>query len=217
MESFRLMDLDPPGSPDLLDRAADGDQTAFGALLQDARPRLLRMASFRLDCRLRSRLEAADVVQEVFLEAAAKAKDYFRIRSLPFFLWLRCLCSEKILELHRRHLGAQARDARREVGLLWDPTSTGDMADALASTCTGPLSAAARGELVARLRVVLDGMDPADREVLMLRHYEQLTAAEAAAELGISEDAASKRYLRALRRVRDLLGVPRNGLLEGRS
>jgi RNA polymerase sigma-70 factor (ECF subfamily) len=203
----------------LLERAALGDAEAWGALLTEHEERLRRMVVFRLDRRLQGRLDASDIVQEAYLEAAAHREDYFRHAALSLFLWLRGIVSNKLLEIHRHHLGTHKRDAARDVALnphkAPDATS-GALLDQLSGHATGPGTAAARSEVKVRLRAVLDNMDAIDREVLALRHFEQLTNGEAAAVLGIAERAAAKRYLRALKRLKDILANMPGGLTEVR-
>lgn len=201
-----------------LARAAAGDRAAWGALLCDCQERLTRLVAFRLDARLRGRIDPADVVQEVFAEASAHRDDYFRANPVPpLFLWLRGVAANKLLELHRHHLGAHMRDARRELSLD-APRGTEDTSGALCAHLTGGLTrpsvAAARGEVRARLAQALGGMDATDREVLAMRHFEQLTNAEAAHVLGVRERAAAKRYLRALQRLKDILSEMPGGLTE---
>src|SRR5262245_49187304 len=200
--------LDRPETSDLLARAAGGDQAALGQLLERERDRLRRMVALRLDRRLHGRIDPSDVIQEAQLEAAERLAEYLRNPTVPFFLWLRLLTGQRLLALHRRHLGAQRRDAGREVSLdrpaLPQATSAA-LAARLLGRVTTPSAAAVRAEMKARLQEALDGMDPADREVLTLRHFEQLTTAEAARELGISEEAAKKRHVRALKRLKAIL------------
>jgi len=202
-----------------LERAAGGDAQAWGALLTEHGERLRRMVAFRLDRRLQGRIDASDIVQEAYLEAAAHRENYFRHAALPLFLWLRGIVSNKLLEIHRHHLGTHKRDAARDVAL--NPHKAGDatsaaLLDQLSGHATGPGTAAARSEVKVRLRAVLDSMDAIDREVLALRHFEQLTNAEAAAVLQIGERAAAKRYLRALKRLKDILAQMPGGLTEVR-
>ena len=203
----------------VLERAAGGDAQAWGALLTEHEDRLRRMVSFRLDTRLQGRVDASDIVQDAYLEAAAHRDDYFRDRTIPLFLWLRGVVSNKLLEIHRHHLGTRMRDAARDVALNAPKSSDSTsmmMLDQLSGHATGPGTAAARSELKARLRGILDNMEPIDREVLALRHFEQLTNAEAATVLGIAERAAAKRYLRALKRLKDILADLPGGLTEMR-
>src|SRR5688572_22879145 len=201
----------------LLERAAAGDARAWGALLTEHEGRLLRMAAFRLDPRLRGRVEAADVVQEAYADASARGEDYFRQGGVPLFLWLRGVVANKLLELHRRHLGTHMRDAGREVarhgGAAPDTTSAA-MVEQLTGHATRPSQAAAWAETSARLRDALESMDATDRDVLALRHFEQLSNAEAALVLGIQERAAAKRYLRALQRLKSVLAEMPGGLTE---
>jgi RNA polymerase sigma-70 factor (ECF subfamily) len=199
----------------LLRLAAEGDKGSWGALLTRHESRLRRLVTFRLDQRLQGRVDPADVIQEVYLEALDHLGEYLREPAMPFFLWLRGITGNKLLELHRRHLGTRMRDAAREVSLyrggLQDTTSAA-LAAQLLGHATGPSEAALRAERKARLQEALDQMDTLDREVLALRHFEQLTNAEAAQVLGIQEKAAGKRYLRALQRLKEILAVMPGGL-----
>jgi RNA polymerase sigma-70 factor (ECF subfamily) len=188
--------------------AADGDSASWGTLLTRHEGRLRRMVAFRLDPRLQGRIDPEDVVQDVNLAASEHLADYLGRRAMPFFLWLRGIAGNKLLELHRRHLGTPMRDARREVA-LYRGALPGATSAALAAQLLGhqtrPSEAAVRAEAKIRLQEALNGMDPLDREVLALRHFEQLTNAEAARVLQIKEAAAGKRYLRALERLREIL------------
>lgn len=208
-----------PTSEQLLTRAAAGNQAAWGALLVAHQERLIRMVVFRMDPRLRGRIDAADVVQEAFVEASEHREDYFRAQAVPLFLWLRGVVSNKLLEIHRHHLGTHMRDAKRDRPLDF-PAKSDDTAAALCAHLTAGLTrasvAAVRGEVAARLAEALDGMDPTDREVLAMRHFEQLTNAEAAQVIGIQERAAAKRYLRALERLKQILSQMPGGLTEVR-
>jgi RNA polymerase sigma-70 factor (ECF subfamily) len=192
----------------LLELAAQPDSQAWGILLERHRKRLRRMVALRLDRRLQGRIDASDVIQEAFLEAAARLPDYLRQPTMPFFLWLRFLTGQKVLELHRHHLGTQMRDAGREISLYrgaLPEASSAALAAQLLGHDTRPSEAAIRAERKIRLQEALNSMDALDREVLALRHFEQLSNAEAAQALGVAEAAASKRYLRALKKLKDIL------------
>jgi RNA polymerase sigma-70 factor (ECF subfamily) len=199
----------------LLDRAATGDGASWGALLTRHEARLRRMVAFRLDPRLRGRVDASDVIQEVHLEASRHLPDYLKEPGMPLFLWLRGIAGHKLLEVHRHHLGTPMRDARREIALcrggLPGATSAA-IAAQLLGHATRPSEAAMRAETRVRLQEALNSMDPLDREILALRHIEQLTNSEAARVLGIKEAAAGKRYLRALERLREVLRSMPGGL-----
>jgi len=196
----------------LLEHAIDGDGSALDELFARHRPRLLRMAKFRLDPRLLGRIDPADVVQEVHLEAFRRFEVYLAdAEPMPFFLWLRFLTGQKVLELHRRNFGAQRRDVRQEVRFARVPrpgVSTYAIADQLVARGPGPSEVVRVEEEHHRLREALDAMAPVDREVLTLRHFEQLSNAETAAELGMAASATSKRYLRGLRKLETLLRAP---------
>lgn len=203
------MTTDPSESSNLLRRASEGDAGALGQLLETYRKRLRRMVRLRLDPRLQGRIDPSDVIQEAYIEAAERLAEYLRDPKLPFFLWLRFITGQKLLTLRRRHLGTQARDAARELSIYqgaMPEASSACLAAQLLGKRTAPLEAAIRAEMKLRLQEALNGMEPMDREVLALRHFEQLNNAETAQLLGISESGASSRYLRALKRLKDILG-----------
>jgi RNA polymerase sigma-70 factor (ECF subfamily) len=203
------------GDDDLIRRAAAGNAAALDELFTRYRSRLRRMVQLRLDPRVRSRVDASDVVQEACLEVGRKLDDYLREPGLPFFLWLRLLTGQKLALAHRQHLGVQARDAGREVSLYrgaLPEASSAALAARLIGKLTSPSQAAQKAELKLRVQEALNSMDAVDREVLTLRHFEQLTNAETALALGISEPAACNRYVRALGRLRDVLARRPGGL-----
>ncbi len=191
-----------------LERAAAGEDAAWQSLLAQHHDRLRRMVALRLDPRLQGRVDPSDVLQESYLEAVRQLADYLCDPVLPFFLWLRQLAGNRLFKIHRHHLGTQRRDAGREVslyrGALPEASSAALAAQLLGHECR-PSEAAVRTELKLRLQEILNRMEPLDREVLALRHFEQLTTPEVARELGISQAAASKRYVRALVRLKEIL------------
>jgi RNA polymerase sigma-70 factor, ECF subfamily len=203
--------------PAMTDHSADpndflphspGGEDALEDLFQRSRERLRRMVEFRLDRRLQGRVDASDVLQDAFLEASQRFEEYRRNPAMPVFLWLRFLVAQRLITLHRRHLGVQARDASLEVSLDYGPLPAAcseALAAQLLGSFTSPSAAAVRAERAARLQEALNAMDPIDREVLSLRHFEQLSRAETAQVLGITESAAGKRYLRAVQRLKKLL------------
>ena len=201
----------------LLEQAARGDPRALGALLARHGDRLRRMVALRMDRRLQGRIDASDVIQEAYLEASVRLTEYLRDPSMPFFLWLRFLTGQKLVTLHRHHLGVQMRAAGQEVALCRGPlpeASSAALAAQLLGHDTRPSEAAVRAELKIRVQEGLNSMDPLDREVLALRHFEQLSRAEIAQVLGVSEGAAGKRYIRALERLKRILGRSPGGLGE---
>jgi RNA polymerase sigma-70 factor (ECF subfamily) len=193
---------------DLLERTAQGNRAARGALLQRHRKRLQRMVALRLDRRLSARLDPSDIVQEVLVEADRRLEDYLRERPLPFYPWLQQLASDRLADVHRRHVRAARRSVTREEanhpGL--PDSSAAALVDRLLATGLGPSEAARKQEAKERVRAALARLAEPDREVLALRHLEQLSAREVAAVLGLSEAAVKSRSLRAMQRLRTLLG-----------
>lgn len=203
----------------MLERAAQGDSSALSALLARHRERLRRMVALRMDQRLQGRIDASDVIQEAYLEAWTRLAEYLRTPTMPFFLWLRLLTAQRLVTLHRKHLGVQMRDPSMEISLYQEGlpgTSSAALAAQLLGQDTRPSEAAIRAEMKVRLQEALNSMDPLDREVLALRHFEQLSRAEIAHLLQIREAAVSKRYLRALKRLKDLLSSMPGGSAEFR-
>jgi RNA polymerase sigma-70 factor (ECF subfamily) len=204
----------PSDDMSLLRLAAEGDTAAWAALLEAHRGRLRRMVAVRLDRRLLGRVDPSDVIQEASLEAARALPKYLERPDLPFFLWLRWLTGMALQVQHRKHLGVAARDASREVRLVDGPipgASSAALAAQLLGRDTRPSDAAIRAERKLRLQEALDTLDPIDREVLVLRHFEELSAEETARVLAIDRSAASKRYMRALKRLKDQIGSRPDG------
>jgi RNA polymerase sigma-70 factor (ECF subfamily) len=203
---------------DLLKRAADGDEASWAQLVALYHDRLRRMVALRLDPRLQGRIDPSDVLQETYLEAAKGLAEHLRSSDISFYLWLRLLAGSRLARLHRTHLGASKRDAGREVPITTavPEASSIILAECLVSAGDSPSEATVRAEERARMQQALERLDAADREVLALRHYEQMTTPEIGHVLGISRAAASKRYRRALERLREVLeatqGGPRLGL-----
>jgi RNA polymerase sigma-70 factor (ECF subfamily) len=194
---------------DLVRQAQQNDAAALAALFSKHRARLRNLVRLRLNPRLASRVDASDVVQEAYLEAARVLKDYLADPQIPFFLWLRHLTGQKLIEAHRRHLGAQKRGADREVSLqrgAMPGANSESMAIDLIGRVATPSIISMKAEMKTRLEKILDDLDDMDREVLMLRHFEHLSNAETAQVLGIEKSAASKRYIRALERIQETMG-----------
>jgi RNA polymerase sigma-70 factor (ECF subfamily) len=192
----------------LLQRAGQGDQQAWSDLIARDHGRLRRMVALRLDQRLQGRVDPEDVLQDAYLEAATHLLEYLRQPEMPFFLWLRGITGNVLLAVHRQHLGTKMRDVHREValyrGTMPEATSAA-LAAQLLGKDTRPSEAAVRAERKILLQQALNTLDPMDREILALRHFEQLSTTETARVLGIQEAAAGKRYLRAMKRLKDIL------------
>src|SRR2546421_1508533 len=210
-----LMENNSAESVDLIERARAGERQALNALLARHRDRLRRMVEMRLDRRLRARIDVSDVIQDAYLEVASRLSEYLRQPTLPLFLWLRLVVGERLTTLHRQHLGTQMRDARREVSLYraaLPEASSAALAARLLGKHTSPTQAAVRAERLLRVQEALNTLEPIDREVLSLRHFEQMTLAETALSLQIEESAAAKRYIRALKRLKSILANMPGGL-----
>jgi RNA polymerase sigma-70 factor (ECF subfamily) len=192
----------------LLYRAAAGDEEALRAVFSRYRDRLKRMVQLRLNRRLTGRVDDSDVVQECFLDVSRRLDEYLANPSTSFFLWLRNMTALKLSEVHRRHLGTQLRDAGREVTLHRGGLPMVDSVS-LAAQLLGKLTAPSQAAITAETRLVvqeaLNSMDPIDREVLALKHSEQLSTTEIAEVLGLSKAGAGSRYLRAIKRLRAIL------------
>jgi RNA polymerase sigma-70 factor (ECF subfamily) len=202
------MSREVPHIDELLGRLRGGDQQALAELFTQHRESLKRLVSWRLDRRLRSRIDPSDVLQEVYLDAARRVPGYLDNPTMPFPLWLRLLAGRRVVELHRQHLGAKMRDAGLEISLErghWPPADPECLAAQLTAQLTSPSQAAIRAEQEARLVEALGRMDPLDREVLALRHFDELSNNEVAELFGIQKAAASHRYVRALERLREIL------------
>src|SRR5438552_923127 len=199
---------------ELIARAGRGDNAACQQLLVRHRDRLKRMVAIRLDRRVAARIDPSDIVQEALLEAAQKLAGYLRDRPVPFYPWLRRLAWEHLLDTHQRHIAAQKRSTTREErqapGL--PDESALELAKRLVASGTSPSNHLIRNEVRGRVQAALAQMDEHDREILVMRYLEQLSMAEIAAVLEISEPAVKMRHTRALRRVSGLLGGdPREG------
>jgi RNA polymerase sigma-70 factor, ECF subfamily len=195
-----------------LTRLRSGGDQALADVLAEHASRLRQIVELRVDPRLSGRVDAADVLQEAFLEARKRLQRYLDEPGVPVFVWIRGVVLDTLIDFHRRHLGAQMRDAGRDVSLLRAASpqaSSVALAAYLAGSLTSPSRAAIREETVGQIERALAEMDEIDREVLILRHFEQLTNDEVAAAVGVKKAAASRRYIRALTRFRAaLLAIP---------
>ncbi|MEM8910773.1 MAG: sigma-70 family RNA polymerase sigma factor [Planctomycetota bacterium] len=192
---------------ELLDGMREGCPDACASVFGHYRERLRRIIQFRLDHRLAGRVSDSDVLQETFI-AAVKRLDHFSNQSeMPAFLWLRLLVGQQLIDLHRQHLQAEMRDVRKEVALQQGPSPHTSVA--IAAQLVGKVTAAselmARAERIERLETALNDMDATDREVIALRHFEELSNVETAQVLQIETAAASKRYVRAMARLSQVM------------
>ena len=188
--------------------ALRGDSAGLGRLFERHRPRLERMVGFRLHSALRGRVDPADVVQESFADVLERLEAFLEKDGMDFFLWLRLETGKRLNAVHRQHLGAQARDVGREVPIVlggMPGASSFALASALLDRGGSPSREVMKDEQGQRLRAAIDGMKEIDREVLVLRNFEQLSNSEVARVLDLSEPAATLRHVRALRRLQAIL------------
>jgi RNA polymerase sigma-70 factor (ECF subfamily) len=202
------MSLSEADDPIAMIRPSGADPQVLGQIWEHYRDRLRRVVRLRLDRRLQGRADPSDVLQEAFLDFQSRAAEYAQKPDMPFFLWLRFLTGQRLQLIHRHHLGAQMRDAGREVslhrGAMPQATSI-SLAAQLLGRFTSVTQAVQRAEMQLILQEAINSMDPIDREILALRHFEELSNEETAQVLGIKPSAASNRHIRALKRLRDVL------------
>ncbi len=210
---------DHPETQDLLDQARKGQSGAVDRLLDVYREPLRRVIDLRLDPALAARVDASDIVQDVLLEAHRRLEEYLRNPGMPFRLWLRHIAKDHVIDAHRRHRQAQRRSLDREqplVPAVLADHSSYELAAQLLDGERTPASAAIHRELQRKLDQAIADLDEDDREIILMRHREQLSNQDVATSLGLSEAAASMRYLRAIRRLREvLLPETSSGIEEG--
>lgn len=195
-------------SEPVLQRLKSGDETALAEFFSLFRERFLRMIRVRTDPRLLGRIDPEDVMQDAYVDAAKRIHHFAKMECGSPYVWLRAIVAQTLINLHRQHLGVKARDAGREVSIheRWPAqTTSASMAHLLIANLTSPSRAAVRAELAEQLTAAVESMDARDREVLVLRHFEELTNSETAEVLGIEQKAASIRYVRAVRRLKQIL------------
>ena len=197
------------GLEELGGRLKRGDAEALAELFSLHRPRLWRTVNFRLGGRLAGRVDPDDVLQESYLAAAQRIEHFARDSSASPFLWLRMIVLQVLTDVYRRHLGTQKRDAGKELPIFgqYSQATSASMAIHLVGDWTSPSQAAIRGESLDIVERAIAAMDPIDQEILALRHFEELSNGEVAESLGIQPKAASIRYMRALKRLKEILST----------
>jgi RNA polymerase sigma-70 factor (ECF subfamily) len=192
---------------DLLAAARDGDDRAINQLLDTHRDAVRRMIDLRMDQVIKRRVDASDVVQEVMIEASRRLKDYLENPVMPFHLWLRQMAKDRLIDAYRRHRGAARRSMDREQPLVTaaGDESSMDLMGQLRDAQLTPAAAATWQELQSRFREACEQLESLDQEVIFLRHFEHLSNGEAATVMQLSPQAASMRYLRAMRRLREFM------------
>jgi RNA polymerase sigma-70 factor (ECF subfamily) len=207
---------EPAGSDAMIERAVAGDEAALAELFGHYHKRLRQMVGLRLDRRLQGRVDPSDIIQDVYIDAARRLPEYGRGKALPFYLWLRLVTGERLLRVHRQYLATIMRDAGREVSLYrgaLPQASSESLAAQLLGRLTTPSQALIRAEVQVQLQQVINQREAMDREIIVLRHFEELSNAEVALVLGITSQAASNRHVRAMARLQAILrSIP--GLLD---
>jgi RNA polymerase sigma-70 factor (ECF subfamily) len=194
----------------LLAAAREGDGDAVNQLLDHHRRAVHRLVQLRLDPRIQQRVGVSDVVQDVLVEANRRLKDYLRNPAMAFHLWIRQIAKDRIIDAHRRHRVSAKRSVDREQRLVVgaEPLSGLELTGQLCDDQLTPATAAIQQELVRRVELAVGELSEHDSEIIVMRHYEHLSNQEIASVLGLTEPAASMRYLRAIRRLRELLADP---------
>lgn len=193
----------------LLAEIRDGDAEAVNALIDRHREAVRRLVRMRMDQAIAQRVDASDIVQDVMFEASRRLEDYIKDPVMPFHLWLRQLAKDRIIDMHRRHRAAQKRSVDREQPVASfgdDDKSAADLAQLLRDAELTPAAASVRRELEQRFVEAINQLDDVDREIILMRHFEHLSSAEAASALNLTPAAAGMRYLRALKRMREVIG-----------
>ena len=199
---------EPNSIDDEIKALQQGGSQALADLYSKYRPQLERMVDFRMDRRLYGRVDAADILQDSYIEIARRVDSFLEDPTVSFFVWARQITWQTLMMSHRTHLGVQKRDARQEVRLHGGglcPGTSVSLASRLVGDVTSPSQGVMRDEQTEQLRKALDSMDAIDREVLALRHFEQLSNKEVAEVLSLGKTAASNRYVRALERLKIIM------------
>ena len=200
----------PDSSPtaNLLIEAKQGDSGAVDQLLTRHRDALRRMVDMRLDKRVAQRVDVSDIVQEVLVEASRRLQQYLQNPAMPFHLWIRQIAKDRIIDAHRRHRVSAKRsvDRERRLEIQGPPdASTIELAGQLLDPSLTPAARATQREMAIQVQACIEHLEERDRDILLMRHYEQLSNQEVAQALGLTEPAARMRYLRALTRLRAII------------
>jgi RNA polymerase sigma-70 factor, ECF subfamily len=201
----------------LLQRAREGESDAVDALLDRHRAAVRRLIEMRMDRALQRRVDASDIVQDVLIDANRRLDEYLANPVMPFHLWLRQMAKDRLIDAHRRHRVAARRSLDREqplASIVNDDESAIDLAGQLADGQLTPAAAATLRELQYRFALACDELDPQDQEIVLMRHFEQLTNSEVAVALGLTPQAASMRHLRAMQRLRVILAGDKSDIKE---
>lgn len=194
-----------PDIAPLLEKLKAGDQAALSELFDTYRPQLRRMVELRLDPRLGARVAPSDVLQEAYVDCLSRYEHFFRREGASFYVWLRLIVNQSLVDLHRKHLAAKMRSAGQEANAGWTAATSVSLARHLVAQLETPSQIVGKEEMLSQVQAALETLDPLDREILTLRHFEELGNNEVAELLGLQKAAASNRYVRALGRLRQAL------------
>ena len=191
----------------LLTNIRDGDSAAVNQLLERHRSAVRQMIDLRMDRVLKRRVDASDIVQEVLIEANRRLQTYLENPVLPFHVWIRQMAKDRLIDAHRRHRQTARRSMDREQPLVAaaNDQSSIDLLNQLRDQELTPAAAATWHELQRRFEQACGRLDDQDQEIVLMRHFEHMSNSDAAAALELTPQAASMRYLRAMRRLRTLL------------
>lgn len=207
-------DVEDRRADELVRQAYAGAQESLGMAFEIYRKQLRKAIQLRVHPNIQSREDESDILQEAFIAAAQDLPRFAKLRPVSVFLWFRGHVQQRLHAAHRKHLDRQKRDARREVNLCHANLTSGvdskSIAGELVGSMASPSQNASRQELRGLIQEILDSMEPLDREIVAMRHFESLKSSEIAGLLGINESTASTRYLRALRKIKDILSA--NGI-----
>jgi len=205
-----------PKTEELLIDAKAGDEFAINQLMGRHHDSLYRMIRMRLDKRIRNRVGVSDVVQDVLVEASRRLKKYLESPVMPFHLWLRQIAKDRMIDSYRRHRGSAKRSVDREQQMKIPRNadqSSVNLAGRLVDSGITPAVYAMQKELAKQIEASISLLPANDSEIIIMRHFENLTNQEIGKTLGLSEPAASMRYLRAIRRLREvIIGENKTGL-----
>lgn len=204
---------EPLQTEELLAQAKDGDSSAVNQLMDRHRNSLRQLVRMRLDAKIQKRVDVSDVVQDVLVEANRRLQRYLGDPIMPFHLWLRQIAKDRIIDAHRRHRVSAKRSVDREQAMVaprgYDQSSI-HLASIIGDQRLTPAAAALQKEMARKVEAAIGLLDEKDCEIIVMRHYEHLTNQEIGKVLGLSEPAASMRYLRAIRRLKAVLQDEQN-------
>jgi RNA polymerase sigma-70 factor (ECF subfamily) len=194
---------------DLLEQARAGDEVALGQLLASFAKYLTLLARVQIGRRLQGKVDADDLVQDTFMDAHRQIAAFRGTTEAEFIAWLRRILAGQLAQTIRRFLGTKGRDAMLERELAVQLDQSGEILDrGLVASQSTPSQTASRREQGVILAEALDKLPRDYREVIILRHLEDLPLVETARRMGRTEDSVQKLWVRALVSLRKQMGGP---------